>query len=81
MIDLFNQFHTINIFSTVTALIGLIVLFILPKIAPRIPLLLIALLIPTLISIFLFPGKVETIGTAFGGIPNTLPNFHSRKLH
>lgn len=76
MIDLVNQFHTVNVYSIVTALIGLIVLFILPKIAPRIPLLLIALLIPTLISIFLFPSKVETIGTAFGGIPNTLPNFH-----
>lgn len=76
MIDLVNQFHTVNVFSIVTALIGLIVLFILPKIAPRVPLLLIALLIPTLISIFLFPSKVETIGTAFGGIPNSLPNFH-----
>ncbi len=75
MIDLFNQFHTVNIFSIVTALIGVIVLVILPKIAPRIPLLLIALLIPTIIS-FLFPGKVETIGTAFGGIPSTLPSFH-----
>ena len=53
MIDLVNQFHTVNVFSIVTALIGLIVIFILPKIAPRIPLLLIALLIPTLISIFL----------------------------
>ncbi|MER2088913.1 MAG: SulP family inorganic anion transporter [Sporosarcina sp.] len=76
MIDLVNQFHTVNIFSILTALIGLVVIFLLPKIAPRIPLLLIALLIPTAVSIFLFPGKVETIGTAFGGIPRTLPSFH-----
>ncbi|NYF23859.1 SulP family inorganic anion transporter [Sporosarcina sp. JAI121] len=76
MIDLVNQFHTVNIFSILTALIGLVVIFFLPKIAPRIPLLLIALLIPTAVSIFLFPGKVETIGTAFGGIPSTLPSFH-----
>ncbi|WP_342513047.1 SulP family inorganic anion transporter [Sporosarcina sp. FSL K6-1522] len=75
MIDLAKQFHTVNLFSILTAVIGLLVIFILPKIAPRIPLLLVALLIPTLISIFLFPGKVETIGTAFGGIPNTLPSF------
>ena len=80
MLDLFNQFHTVNIFSIVTALIGLVIIFILPKVAPRVPLLLIALLIPTLISIFLFPGKVETIGTAFGGISSELPSFHFPQL-
>ncbi|MCZ2257632.1 SulP family inorganic anion transporter [Sporosarcina sp. G11-34] len=76
MIDLIKQFYTVNMFSIFIALIGLAVIFILPKIAPRIPLLLVALLIPTIISVLLFPGKVETIGTAFGGIPNTLPGFH-----
>ena len=76
MMDLVKQFHTVNFFSILIALIGLAVIFILPKIAPRIPVLLVALLVPTLISFFLFPGKVETIGTAFGGIPNSLPTFH-----
>ncbi|MFJ7932771.1 SulP family inorganic anion transporter [Sporosarcina sp. NPDC096371] len=75
MLDLIKQFHTVNVFSVMTALIGLAVIVLLPKIAPRIPLLLVALLIPTLISFFLFPGKLETIGTAFGGIPKTLPTF------
>ena len=75
MLDLIKQFHTVNIYSIITAVIGLAVIFLLPKIAPRIPLLLVALLIPTIISFFLFPGKLETIGTAFGGIPKTLPSF------
>ena len=75
MIGIVKQFHTLNIFSIITAVIGLVVIFILPKIAPRIPVLLVALLIPTLISVFLFPGTVDTIGTVFGGIPNTLPTF------
>lgn len=70
-----KQFHTVNLFSIIIAIVGLIVIFILPKIAPRIPVLLVALLIPTIVSITLFPDKVETIGTAFGGIPNTLPPF------
>ena len=75
MIGIVKQFHTVNLFSILTAIIGIIVIFILPKMAPRVPVLLVALLIPTLISVFLFPGKVDTIGTAFGGIPNSLPTF------
>lgn len=76
MIGLVKQFYTLNYFSILTAASGLLVIFILPKIAPRIPLLLVALLIPTILSVVLFPGKVETIGTAFGGIPSSLPAFH-----
>lgn len=75
MIGIFQQFHTVNMYSILVAITGLAVIFILPKIAPRVPVLLVALIIPTLVSIFLFPGKVETIGTAFGGIPNSLPAF------
>lgn len=75
MTGLIQQFHTVNLFSILVAIIGLIVILIVPKIAPRIPVLLVALLIPTIISVAFLPGKVETIGTAFGGIPNTLPTF------
>lgn len=75
MIVLAKQFYTVNYFSILTAIIGLIVIFVLPKIAPRIPVLLVALLIPTIFSVLLFPGKLETIGTAFGGIPSSLPAF------
>lgn len=75
MIMLAKQFYTINFYSILIAVFGLLVIFILPKIAPRIPVLLVALLIPTIISVILFPGKVETIGTAFGGIPSSLPAF------
>ena len=76
MIGIVQQFHTVNLFSILIAVIGLVVIFLLPKIAPRIPVLLVALLIPTIISVTLLPDKVETIGTAFGGIPNSLPAFH-----
>ncbi|AOV08548.1 SulP family inorganic anion transporter [Sporosarcina ureilytica] len=75
MIGIVKQFHTVNLYSILIAIIGLVVIFILPKIAPRVPVLLVALLIPTLASIAIFPGKVETIGTTFGGIPNSLPAF------
>lgn len=80
MMELWNQIHTINTYSIIVALIGIATLIILPKIAPKLPLLLVALVIPTLISVFLFPGKLETIGTAFGGIPKELPAFQFPQL-
>ncbi|MHA6258268.1 SulP family inorganic anion transporter [Sporosarcina sp. CAU 1771] len=80
MIELGKQLYTVNFFSILIALIGIALILLLPKISPRIPILLVALLIPTIISVLLFPGKVETIGTAFGGIPNTLPSFHFPKI-
>src|SRR5699024_11069651 len=49
-----------------------IIIFV-PKIFPRVPVLLIALIIPAVLSVIFFPGKVATIGTAFGGIPQALP--------
>ncbi len=76
IIGIVKQFHTFNTYSILIAVIGFLVIFLLPRIAPKIPVLLVALLIPTILSVLLFPEKAETIGTAFGGIPNTLPKFN-----
>src|SRR5690606_22524871 len=67
MIELFRNFHTVNIFSIIVAIIGLLIIIFVPKLFPRVPVLLVALVIPAIISYFLFPGKVATIGSAFGG--------------
>ena len=77
MIDLVNQFHTVNVFSIVTALIGLIVIIHIAQnsTAYSVTACCTYSFRPSF-QFFFFPGKVETIGTAFGGIPNTLPDFH-----
>lgn len=75
MIQLFQQFHTVNRYSLLTAAIGMILILIIPKLFPRLPVLLIALLIPTFIAVIFYPNQVETIGTAFGGISQSLPSF------
>lgn len=76
MMELFAKIGTFNIFSILTALLGLSVLLVVPRINRKIPVLLVALIVPTLISYFFFPGKTETIGSVFGGIPQNLPPFH-----
>lgn len=80
MLEIIRHFHTINYYSLLTALIGLALIIIIPKFAPKIPILLVALIVPTLIAMIFYPTKVDTIGTAFGGIPSTLPTFQFPEL-
>src|SRR5699024_1971836 len=75
MMEIINNIDTVNLFSIIVALIGFASVIIVPKIFPRVPVLLVALIIPTIASLLIFPGKVATIGTAFGGISQALPSF------
>lgn len=75
MMELANAIGTINFYSILIAIIGFLIIIFLPKMFPRVPVLLVALVIPAVISVIFFPGKVATIGTAFGGIPQSLPGF------
>src|SRR5699024_2910830 len=75
MLELFLNFHAINLYSILIGLIGLLIIIFLPKISPRTPVLLVALIAPTLLVVLFMPGKVATIGSAFGGISQSLPVF------
>lgn len=75
MLEIFTNFHSINLYSILIGIIGLAIIIFVPKIFPRAPVLLIALLIPTLLVVLFMPNKVATIGSAFGGISQSLPTF------
>lgn len=75
MLEIFRNFHSVNLFSILIGIIGLLIIIFLPKFFPRVPVLLVALVVPTLLSILFFPDKVATIGSAFGGIAQSLPGF------
>lgn len=75
MIQLYHHLAEVNIYSVITAVIGLLLIIFIPKFFPRIPVLLVALVIPTIITLLFFPNKVATIGSAFGGISQALPDF------
>lgn len=75
MLEIIKQIGTTNIYSIIIAILGLLIIIFLPKLFPRAPVLLIALVIPAVLSVIIFPGKLATIGTAFGGIPQSLPSF------
>ena len=74
LIALVQAFHTISAATTGLALLALAVLTIGPRYIKRVPAPLVAMLLMTVMqAVFHFKG-VATIGTAFGGIPRTLPS-------
>ncbi|MBS4206528.1 SulP family inorganic anion transporter [Bacillus sp. FJAT-50079] len=75
MLEIFKHFSQLNGYSILTALIGLLVIIVVTRYAPRVPVLLVALIIPTLIAVYFYPNKLDTIGTVFGEIPQSLPKF------
>lgn len=67
---------TVNLYSILTAAVCLAVVVLGMRLAPKVPGSLIGLLCATVIAALFFSGKVTTIGSAYGDIPNTLPSFH-----
>lgn len=73
MLQIIKQISTINPYSILIGIIGIFIVLYVPKRFPRIPSLLVALIIPSILAVLFFPGKVATIGTEFGGIPQAFP--------
>ncbi len=76
MQEIGQHISTINLYSVLTAVICLAVVVLGMRFAPKVPGSLIGLLFATLVAVLFFSGKVTTIGSAYGDIPNTLPSFH-----
>lgn len=73
MIQIFYNLPSLNVYSVIIALMSLSIVIYLPKLYPHIPSLLVAIVVPTIIAMIFFSGKLATIGTEFGGIAQTLP--------
>ncbi len=67
--------NTLNSYSVLTGALCLAIILLTPRVLPRVPGSLIGIIVSTLTAVFFYPGEVETIHTAFGGIPNNLPVF------
>ncbi|MCH5583977.1 SulP family inorganic anion transporter [Shimazuella sp. AN120528] len=74
--QIFVQLHTISLASVGTALICLLVIFLVQKFLPQIPAPLVGLIVSSFIATWFYPSHVQTIGSAFGGVPSTLPSIH-----
>ncbi|NRD79684.1 sulfate permease [Bacillus sp. BRMEA1] len=74
--EVFIHIHSANLYSILTAVICLITVLFTPKLFPKIPGSLIGLFVSTLVATFLYPNQVATIGSMYGEIPSTLPQFN-----
>jgi SulP family sulfate permease len=74
--EILSHLDTINVYSILTSSICFLVILLTPKYVPRVPGPLLGLLLSSFLAALLFSGKVATIGSTFGSIPNTLPDFH-----
>lgn len=73
--ELFIHIDTFSNFSVLTSMICLVSVILTPKFIPKVPGPLIGLVISTVVATIFFPNHVATIGSTFGEIPNTLPQF------
>lgn len=76
LLNLIKALPSLNIHTTLLALLSLFLVIITPKILKRIPGPLVAMLIATLLEIIFHFKNIATLGTTFGGIPHHLPQFH-----
>jgi SulP family sulfate permease len=64
---------SLNPYSLITSIVCLAVALVTPRLLPKIPGSLIGLVVSTLLAIWLFDGRIATIGSTFGAIPSTFP--------
>lgn len=67
-----NTFSSVNVFALAVGAASLLIVFLWPRLNVKIPGSLVAILLST-VAVSMFHLPVETIGTRFGQVPNTLP--------
>lgn len=74
--EVFLHLSTYNIYSILVGVLCLLAIIATPKLFPKIPGALVGLVFTTLVATIFFPGQIATIGSAYGGIPSSLPSLH-----
>ena len=75
LIDLFHAFPTWDTTTTLISITSLLIIILTNKYLKPLPGFLVALIAATSVQYFFHFNSVATIGSAFGGIPQTLPTF------
>ncbi|KKI88943.1 sulfate transporter [Bacillus sp. SA1-12] len=76
--EIIENIDLVGIYSIITALFCLLIILTLPRFFPKIGGIsyLLGILASSLVSSFLFPNQIETIGSIYGQIPNQFPRPH-----
>ena len=76
LMHLLAALPSMHLATTLLATLGLVICIVAPRFIKRIPAPLIAMVVVTLIQYYAQFDGVATLGSAFGGIPDSLPSFH-----
>lgn len=80
MQEIFSHIEKTNIYAVLIAFISLITILVVPKILKKVPGPLVGLIVSSIVAYFFLEGKVATIGSTYGQIPNHLPAFQLPEL-
>ena len=80
MKEIAMRLGTVNLYSVLVAAVCLAALILTPKLLPKVPGSLVGIILSTALAVLFFDGKLETIGSKFGGIPSSLPEFQMLDL-
>ena len=75
MREIGSHLNTINMYSIVVAIVCFIVMLLTPKVLPKVPGALVGIVVSAVITALFLNGQVATIGSTYGDIPNSLPEF------
>ncbi|TSI10093.1 SulP family inorganic anion transporter [Lysinibacillus sp. BW-2-10] len=75
MKEIVSHLNTFNLYSVFIAAICFVVMLLTPKVLPKIPGALVGIVVSAVLTAIFFSGQVATIGSTYGAIPNTLPEF------
>lgn len=73
--EIWNHLHLVNFSSVFIAVLCLIIILITPKLFPKVPGAIVGLIASTIVATLFFSNQIPTIGSTFGSIPSTLPDF------
>ena len=73
--DIGNHIGTMNMYAIIVSIISLVLIILTPRFSPKVPGALVGIVVSTVFALLFFNGQVATIGSTYGGIPNTLPAF------
>ncbi|SEB87955.1 sulfate permease [Paenibacillus sp. GP183] len=76
MKEIITHLETTSIYSVITGVICFAVILLTQRYLLKVPGSLVGLIVSTVVAALFFKGHVATIGSSFGAIPNSLPDFH-----
>lgn len=75
VLEIASNLSTFNSYSVLVAGISLALILLTPRLFPKVPGALVGIVVSTIIAVLFLQGQVATIGSTYGAIPNTLPQF------